>query len=206
MWAMMEKLRVSSVDMVARGADGWHETRGIAPKNRDPKTCGAKSLLPHLDPRRDFVDGDPGFAEGVPDFKKAFEGQAAVGFQLEFPAGVLFLVGLQVGSEQALRDGEGVEGDVSGGIHGDDGARVADGFGGDFADGGQLDLEDLAGLLEGGGDDEKDQQDEQDIDHRHDGHLGPAALDAVKMHLRGRVVFGASRRARNRPAAPPCGR
>jgi hypothetical protein len=53
----------------------------------------------------------------------------------------------------------------------------------------QLNLKCAATLLEIGGNNEKHQKDEQDVDHRNDRHLGTLALNAVKMHGRGQSGF-----------------
>ena len=46
----------------------------------------------------------------------------------------------------------------------------------DFADGGDFDLEDVPGFFGLGGDDEIDEEDEEDVDHRNDRHLGAFAV------------------------------
>lgn len=122
--------------------------------------------------------------------EEAFEGEFFVGFEFEFAAGVLFLIGGEVGLEQAFGDGEGVQRDVSEGVHGDDGAGLADGVRRDLAHGGDLDVHDVARLAGLGGDDEIDEQDEEDIDHGNDRDLGSLAGDAVEAHGEGSVFDG----------------
>jgi hypothetical protein len=45
-----------------------------------------------------------------------------------------------------------------------------------------LDPQDVARLFESGGNDEKDQEDEKDVDHWNDRHFGAFAVVAVKVH------------------------
>jgi hypothetical protein len=70
-----------------------------APETARDGACAPPSLRlrGHLDAGGDVLDFDAGLDQGVPDLKKALERELAVGFEFEFAAGVLFLIGGEIG-------------------------------------------------------------------------------------------------------------
>ena len=76
--------------------------------------------------------GMPALVRESQTLSRRSERELLVRLQFEFAAGVLFLIGGEIGFQQSFRDLERIQGDVSQRVQGDDRAGVGDGVGWDF--------------------------------------------------------------------------